>query len=380
MATIDLTLGNFIVPRMSSFTPPWGTVQTDPDHPGLSTQELINDMMMAFNRMRPLVVTETSTTTEVQADASLILSGGITSLTLGQGAYKNVSLTIENNAADDVVLLNGSKIITCTLGEILELRWNGTEWRVKTNKLIGDFIEQRPSEKSPDEKCLEGTWVDWSDRAVLYGISDAAPPEYVDYYSLVGSAIAANTTPVVCYHKQGDDYRLYKFKSQTAAYTVPAELDPVKWDYITPGVIDTRESCQKLNYRDSESQEIVVTDDLQIGSQITAGIYAGKYITEVMVPGGKFFSVTGGFRPPFVSGGVQGDAIRDIQGGFAAENQDFVTDGAFEVIKNRYPPTSAGFRLYWGDYSMRLRASRVVPTGSQVRPVNLSTRLWRRIS
>ncbi|MDR2186410.1 MAG: hypothetical protein LBO80_12205, partial [Treponema sp.] len=135
MATIDLTLDSFIVPRMSSFTPPWGTVQTDPDHPGLSTQEAVNNIMMAFNRMRPVAVTENSTTTEIQAGASLVLSGSITALTLGQGAYRNVSLTIENNAADDVVLLNGPKIIPCAIGETLDLRWNGNEWRVKTNKL-----------------------------------------------------------------------------------------------------------------------------------------------------------------------------------------------------------------------------------------------------
>jgi hypothetical protein len=68
MATIDLTLNSFIVPRMASLTPLWGTVQTDPDHPGLSTMESILDMMMPFNRMRPVVVTEDSTTTEVQAN------------------------------------------------------------------------------------------------------------------------------------------------------------------------------------------------------------------------------------------------------------------------------------------------------------------------
>jgi hypothetical protein len=68
MATIDLTLNSFIVPGMASLTPLWGTVQTDPDHPGLSAMESIWDMMMPFNRMRPVVVTEDSATTEVQAD------------------------------------------------------------------------------------------------------------------------------------------------------------------------------------------------------------------------------------------------------------------------------------------------------------------------
>jgi hypothetical protein len=383
MATIDLTLNSFIVPRMSSFTPPWGKVQDDPDHPGLSTQEAITNMMMAFNRMRPAVITENSTTTEIQADASLVLTGDTASLTLGQGAYKNISLVIVNDAADDVVLLNGSKVITCPLGETLDLRWNGTEWRVKTNKLIGDFIEQYPSEKSPVEKCLEGTWVKWSDRAILYGISDAAPPEYVDYYSLVDTSIAAGTTPVVCYHKPGDDYRLYRLKTQTADYTVPAELDPVKWDYITPDTIDVRESCQKLSYRDPESQAIMVTDDLPIGTQITAGTYAGKYVMEVIVPGGKFKGVEGGFRPTFISGGVAQDRIRRVWASWIPlATSIYATDvalaGAF--TKGLTPRGSLASIGGSGGRDFFFDSDLVVPSGPQVQPVHFSIRIWRRIS
>jgi hypothetical protein len=387
MATIDLTLDSFIVPRMSSFTPPWGSVQDDPDHPGLSTQELINNIMMAFNRKRPFIVTEDSTTTDVQADTSLVLRGDINSLTLGQGAYKNVELTIENGAADNVVLLNGSMTITCALGDTLELRWNGTEWRAKTDKHVGDFIQQIPSEKSPVEKCLEGKWVDWSGRAVLYGLSAAAPPSYVDYYSLAGSSIAANTTPVVCYHQPGSDYRLYKFKSSTAAYTVPAELDPVKWDYLTPDIIDVRESCQKLSFRNPSTQEITVTGDLQIGDSIADGVHAGKYVTEIIVPGGKFLGIEGGFRPTFISGGVQEDRIREISGYFGIEtynNNQSVYNNHLQGVFEKFDPGIGEF----GDFTniskdhgvnIRFRASLVVKTGPDNAPANLSARFWRRV-
>jgi hypothetical protein len=323
MANIDLTLDVFKIGNMPSFNNEFGTKQTVAGK-GWDTASNTTNMMLPFLRMRPVVVTENSTTSEVQADATLNLQETITSLTLGSGAYKGVELKIINDADAEVELLNGSKIITSFIGETLDLRWNGDEWRVKTDKLVGDFIEQFPSARSPVEKCLEGTWIKWSDKAILYGVSASAPPASEDYYSKVNTTIAAGATPVVCYHQTGGDWRLYQFKSQTAAYTVPAELDPVKWTYLAPDFIDIRDAFQKLSIRDSDTGEITVTADLSIGTQITQGMYAGKYITEVIVPGGKFFGVEGGFRPTFISGGVQGDRIRNIKGtlGVVISNPD----------------------------------------------------------
>ncbi|MDR0710059.1 MAG: hypothetical protein LBF77_08340, partial [Spirochaetaceae bacterium] len=296
MANIDLTLNAFKIGNMPSFNNAFGTKQTSPGK-GCTTAENTLNMMLPFLRMRPLVLTENSATSEVQADAVLNLSGAVTSLTLGSGAYKGVEVKIINDADGDVELLNGSKIITANLGETLELRWNGTEWRVKCAKQPGDFLIQWQGEKSPLEKHLEGEWVIWSGRAVKYGISETAPPESVNYYTLAGTTIAAGQTPVVLYHIDGSDYQLFRFKVSTEAYVVPAELDPVKWNLLEPDVYDFRESCQKLAVRDPVTREITATGDLQIGDQITGGPHAGKYITEVIVPGGKFPSIEGGFRP-----------------------------------------------------------------------------------
>jgi hypothetical protein len=397
MGNIDLTLNSFIVPRMASFSnPPFGTIQPDPGHPGNSTLENVINMMLPLARMRPVAVTEDSTTSEVQADASIVMSGEISSLTLGRGAYRGVELKIFNDAEGDVQILNGTKTVASALGGFLTLRWNGTEWRIKINNLIGDFLEQRPSEKSPVEKCLEGTWLNWTSRAVLYGISAAAPPSYVDYYTLAGTAIAANTTPVVCYHNPGDDYQLYKFKAASAAYTAPAELDPVKWDHLAPDVIDTRESCQKLTVRDQNTREITATDDLQIGDQITGGTYAGKYITEVIVPGGKFESFEGGFRPTFISGGSQRSRIMNIEGGLSLNTSSagggsvsfrgdysrgpFIDSGIpltdTKLVASSFAYPSPGAILNYALFSARA----AVPTGPDNAPVSLSKRLWRLVS
>jgi hypothetical protein len=370
---------------MTSFSnPPFGTIQPDPDHAGNTTLENVLNMMLPLNRMRPIVVSDNSTTTEIQADAKLALNGAVESLSLGQGAYAGVELTITNNADEEVQILDGEKIMTAKLGEILNLRWNGTEWRVKTDKLVGDFISQLPAERSPVEKHLEGTWVVWSNRAVLYGISAGAPPSYVDYYSLVGTTIAIGSTPIVCYHQEGDDFRLFQFKSSATAYIVPAELDPVKWDHILPDIIENRESCQKLATRTNGI--ITVTDDLQIGDVIVSGTHAGKYVTEVIVPGGKFCSVEGGFRPTFVSGGVQEGRIRNATGLAEGSGSGSIQNsGYFRTASGVFVISSSGVRYLiegnndLGNYkNLSIDLSRVIPTGPDVAPANVSARLWRR--
>jgi hypothetical protein len=129
MATIDLTLNGFIVPRIPTFTPPWGTIQTDPDHSGLSTGEAVNNMMMPLNRMRPFTVTENSATTIVEADSTIVLAGSASSLALGPGAYIGCKLTIINQKSDVVIIIDGPGVLTLYGEESLYLFWTGAAWK-----------------------------------------------------------------------------------------------------------------------------------------------------------------------------------------------------------------------------------------------------------
>jgi hypothetical protein len=234
---------------------------------------------------------------------------------------------------------------------------------------VGKMIEQYPDEPSPVEKGWPGSWAIWSARAVLYGLSTSAPPASVDYYSLVDTSIAAGSTPVVNYHKAGDDFRLYKFISRTSAYTVPAELDPLKWTYLAPEVIVERTKCGNA----------LTQTDRKIGQTVASGTYAGRYVTEVIVPGGKFAGVEGGFRPTFISGGAQQDTIRDIWGNYASPADGFPVDGAFTVgTTGTQNYSSALASVIVG--KIGFSAARVVKTGPQVQPVHFSTRIWRRTS
>jgi hypothetical protein len=369
MATIDLTLDSFIVPRISTFSPPWGTTQTDPDHAGLSTQEAVNNIMMAFNRMRPVTVTENSATTGVQADASLILTGGITSLTLGQGAYRGVELKIFNDAAAvDVQILNGSKTITAKKGDCLDLRWNGTEWRIKTGKSVGDLIVQYPSERSPVDRCLEGTWVPWSYNASLYAVSGTSPLTgvYADFIA---------------------DWKTYRHDV---------------WSLNTDGTVatqGTKKYASPAGYTVVERQELQpdwTVEDLAEGTQISGGTYNNRYIWQKIAFAGLFFGVEdigyegGGKRPTFISGGVQGGRIPNIPGDFSFSsynNSQRITSNQNRLNGPFYKKTTTTGSFVTGDdvlytdrYAIGFDPSLVVPTGPDNAPGNLSARFWRRVA
>jgi hypothetical protein len=234
---------------------------------------------------------------------------------------------------------------------------------------VGTMLSVLPDEPSPVERGWPGEWEIWSHRPVLYGVSEDPPPGFADYYTLAGNSIPAGNTPVVCYHQAGNDWRLYQFIAQAAAYAVPPELDLVKWTYLTPDAIDERRKCGNA----------LTDDDYEIGDTVTSGSHAGKYVTEIIVPGGKFTGIEGGDRPAFISGGVQQDRIRNITGSFASTTGPGTGyEGAF------YGGTGIAMQLPSNAASSTRRAfldpSLVVTTGPDVAGANFSKRLWRRVS
>jgi hypothetical protein len=232
----------------------------------------------------------------------------------------------------------------------------------------GAFYEQLPDSDTPAEAGLPGAWEVWSGRAVMYGLSQAAPPSFDDYYSKAGTTIAAGSVPVVCYHQAGTGWRLYRFIAQTAAYTVPDELDPVKWEYLQPGVINERRKCGNA----------LADSDYAIGAQIPTGAYQGMYVTEVLALGGGFGGYEGGNRPTFISGGRQEGRIVDITGYIHGREIDNNADlGAFyssDISSNSKMALASG-----SGYAHFFAASRVVKTGPDVAGANWSKRLWRRV-
>lgn len=69
-------------------------------------------------------------------------------------------------------------------------------------------------------------------------------------------------------------------------------------------------------------------------------------------------------------GVIQGDAIRQIESGFAYDNYCYAADGAFYVYYNG----DGGYSGNAGTGGVRMDLSRVVPTANENRPANIAVR------
>jgi hypothetical protein len=235
---------------------------------------------------------------------------------------------------------------------------------------VGKMVMQRFGEKTPTEAGCPGTWVQWSSRAVAYGLS-TSQPSYTNYTSLVGTTIAASARPYTMYHIAGDDYAIYRLKTHTDAYSVPTDFDPVRWDKQNMTIIERVAAGNALT-----------ASDYTIGSKITSGTYANYYVWEIIVPGGKFEGIEGGNRPTYLSGGKQADRQRD-------HNHSLRKNGGNVLILGSQTNCIAGIAAGGGfiDASDTYQlseiikpASNTISTGADNAPINLSIRILRRVA
>jgi hypothetical protein len=233
---------------------------------------------------------------------------------------------------------------------------------------IGAGYTQGLNDPSPSEASLPGTWEVWNHRAEGYRLRADPLPNYTIYTQGANCAVGA----FVLYHLVGDDYAVFKAKEVITG--APLHLDPVKWEQSKEGEVVPRRLVQTGDEGWSE-------DDLSIGSQIESGEYAGLYVEEVIVLGGKFLSFAGGNRPTFLSG-VQPDTMRNFTGSFSGSTiftYDYTIRGdgglfyestGYSIISADSSGTRVGIRVNFDP-------SRKVPTGLQNSPETLPERLWR---
>jgi hypothetical protein len=232
---------------------------------------------------------------------------------------------------------------------------------------VGTGYKQGINDPDPIEKGLPGHWEPWTHRAEAYRLTSNALPGWGLYAA--GANYAANA--YVSWHLPGAGWEL--FKAKAAITNAATQLDPVKWDKWETGTIVERRHLQGW-----------LDDDLALGATIAEGDYAGMKVCEVICLGGTFDSWEGGNRPTFVSGGVAGDAIRNIIGNpvqfIAYATQTLEGGGALAVVKSPADrsATATGDILQWRHFDFS--ADRVVPTAADNRVRTLSSRLWRRIA
>ena len=152
---IDLTLDSILVPDITGYTPPFGTkiARTAVNKGGLSTQQVHNNIIAGFVKMRGVVVDTSDTTSSVEYDAKIIIeaSEAIT-LTLAAASYRGCKVTIVNNTSYTHTLSCTS--VSTNTPHILpnadiEIMWNGNAWKSLSAPAVGKRVTQFPQEEPP---------------------------------------------------------------------------------------------------------------------------------------------------------------------------------------------------------------------------------------
>lgn len=130
---IDLTLNSFLHPDLVGLKPLFGNIieRTAENKGGLSTAQTDNNMAMPFALMRPVTVATSDTTSKVEYDAKLLLTGD-TPLTihLDDAAYEGCTVTIVNDSSATATLIAAGKLngtdtgtLNLPIGRIAVLIW-----------------------------------------------------------------------------------------------------------------------------------------------------------------------------------------------------------------------------------------------------------------
>lgn len=145
---IDLTLNGFLRPALIGIQPQFGTV-IEPDTQnkgGLSTAQTDNNVAMPFSLMRPITVGNSDSTSNIEFDAKLLITGDIPiTLTLGEAVYEGCSIIIINKSTQTVTITS-TKIEGVRSGEIyldgnsvLEMNYTESDGWIYSNADVGSI-------------------------------------------------------------------------------------------------------------------------------------------------------------------------------------------------------------------------------------------------
>lgn len=125
---LNLTLEALKFANVSTFSRTFGTKKTGAQNGGsLTTEEFNIANALPFDKMRPIELTENSTTGYVEYNANLVINSAGITLTLNSGTYKGVKIEVYAQTAGNVV--HDSNVTDALLaGERAIYEWNGKTW------------------------------------------------------------------------------------------------------------------------------------------------------------------------------------------------------------------------------------------------------------
>lgn len=127
MAEYSLTLSALKYANVTNFSRPFGTKKTSLQNAGSLTTEEFNIVnALPFDIQRPLVITETSTVSNIQYDANLVINSAGKNITLNTAQYIGAKVSVYAQTAGNVI--HDSVTDALLAGERVVYEWNGTGW------------------------------------------------------------------------------------------------------------------------------------------------------------------------------------------------------------------------------------------------------------
>lgn len=329
---IDLTLDSILIPDLTGYMPPFGTkvARTAVNKGGLSTQEVNNNIIASFVKMRGVIVTSSDQTSLIEYDAKIIIeSEDSITLTLGNATYKGCRLAIVNNTTFTHILSCTS--VSTNTPHILpnaniEIMWNGSAWQSCGGKMVGDIHEQKPQTDSPFDIFPCSDWEELiSHNAAFYRAANAPTTLYTI-----------------------DETKWFR----------DAELEnPVNWTGI--------KNSNGTNGTVSNSGTTTTNSKGQIVKIFTGSWSSGMAAAYINKSGNLI---------------MQSDQLQNITG-----QLNEVYGGGYINVSGAFYDTGesagqGGGSSGWNPRKIGFDASRVARTGAETRPVNFTIRVWRRIA
>ena len=123
---IDCTLNALKVPGFSGFDTPFGSQK--PQGQSLTGREAADNALLPFGLQRPKVVSENSTTTQIQVNTVFeFVTGGIT-LTLGVASFTGCRVALINSASTNVTAIFGATSFLIEAKSSIHLEFVGNAW------------------------------------------------------------------------------------------------------------------------------------------------------------------------------------------------------------------------------------------------------------
>jgi hypothetical protein len=203
--TIDCTLNALKIPGFSGFDPPFG--QKKPNGQPVTGEEANQNAMLPFKVMRPLTVSESSTTTQIQTNVVFEFATGNITLTLSAASYTGCRVSVLNSSSTNATVAYGQSSIIVPAKDSVHLEYLNNTWVVVDDPadvlasiilaLDSAGLANREAQKTIKQRIQTGV-VTIKNRGVIRGCTVTKSVSAIRNLSLATGAVFMNGQEMSC--------------------------------------------------------------------------------------------------------------------------------------------------------------------------------------